>query len=281
MDGDALAAKVTGIAALDHPVSRGVYLLGAKGAWVSRDDVAAALDVPRSVAAFHLDKLVDAGLLEVRFERRTGRRGPGAGRPAKLYRRAAPGVELSLPERRYDLAGALLAQALEATAAGAPVGEAVARVAHDAGRRAGAEAADDAGRPRRRPTGGPSSCGRSNARATSRGRPMEKSRSPTARSTTWPRVTGHSCAARTSSSSQGCSRAPARRTCWSRAWRRSRAGAACVCRPVDPRVAGRPYFLKRFVISAIFSVTPGTHTAVMRSNGFRIFGGGGAGSGWR
>ena len=141
---------MTGIAALDHPVSRGVYLLGAKGAWVSRDDVAAALDVPRSVAAFHLDKLVDAGLLEVRFERRTGRGGPGAGRPAKLYRRAAPGVELSLPERRYDLAGALLAQALEATAAGAPVGEAVARVAHDAGRRAGAEAADDAGRPRRR-----------------------------------------------------------------------------------------------------------------------------------
>ena len=70
------------------------------------------MGVPRPTTAFHLDRLVADGLLDVHYERRSGRTGPGAGRPAKLYRRAECSVSVSLPERRYDLAGELLAAAL-------------------------------------------------------------------------------------------------------------------------------------------------------------------------
>src|SRR5688572_24082433 len=126
-----LDRRISGIAALDQPLRRRLYrLLGEREGWTTRDEAAAALGVPRSVAAFHLDKLADAGVLEVRFERTTGRTGPGAGRPAKLYRRSAEEVAASVPERRYDLAGALLAAAVEeADRTGAPVGECLHRVA--------------------------------------------------------------------------------------------------------------------------------------------------------
>src|SRR4051794_13812785 len=113
MERASFRSAVAGFAALDHPVSESVYrLVVERGAWVSRDDAAAVLDVARSVAAFHLDKLVDAGLLVARFERTSGRSGPGAGRPSKLYSRAPDTLQLSLPERRYDLAGSLLAEAV-------------------------------------------------------------------------------------------------------------------------------------------------------------------------
>src|SRR5262245_2475587 len=116
MADESLPQRIRGIAALDHPVTQAVYrLLGERGE-VTRDEAAAALDLPRSVAAFHCDKLVDAGLADVRSERRTGRSGPGAGRPAKVYRRADADVAVSLPERRYDLAGQLLAEAVERAA---------------------------------------------------------------------------------------------------------------------------------------------------------------------
>src|SRR4051812_6318579 len=113
MDADR-SARVAAVAALAEPTRRRLYdHVVRQPAPVSRDDAAAALGVPRATTAFHLDRLVADGLLEVSFERRTGRSGPGAGRPAKVYRRAACAVELSLPERRYDLAGELLAGALE------------------------------------------------------------------------------------------------------------------------------------------------------------------------
>ncbi len=132
-------ARVAGIAALDQPVRRDLYaLLRDHGGWVSRDEAADALELPRSVAAFHLDKLAEAGLAEVRFERPAGRTGPGAGRPAKRYRRSSNEVSVSLPERRYDLAGSLLADAVsEATATGRPVEEALHQAARAAGRQMG------------------------------------------------------------------------------------------------------------------------------------------------
>jgi predicted ArsR family transcriptional regulator len=106
--------QISAIAALDEPTRRSLYdYVVAQSAPVSREDAATALDLPRATAAFHLDRLVDQGLLDVVFERRTGRSGPGAGRPAKLYRRSANSVAVSLPPRRYDLAGRLLAGALE------------------------------------------------------------------------------------------------------------------------------------------------------------------------
>lgn len=139
--------RVHGVAALDHPLTQSVYRLLVERAELSRDGAAEALGVARSVAAFHLDKLVDAGLADVRFERLTGRSGPGAGRTAKLYRRSATEIGVSLPERRYDLAGGLLAEALERSAHDRlPVTEALRRAATEAGRRIGEAARVAAGR---------------------------------------------------------------------------------------------------------------------------------------
>src|SRR5918997_1267884 len=114
--GDGVAA----VAALAEPTRRRVYEhVSRQPAPVDRDEVAAAVGLPRTTAAFHLDRLARSGLLDVHFERRSGRSGPGAGRPAKLYRRADRPVAVSLPGRRYDLAGELLAGALaEADASG-------------------------------------------------------------------------------------------------------------------------------------------------------------------
>ena len=110
------ADRVSGVAALAEPVRRDLYLfVAAQPDSVSRDQAAAGVGVPRHTAKFHLDKLVDEGLLDVEFKRLSGRRGPGAGRPSKLYRRAAREVAVSLPERRYDLAGQLMAQAIESS----------------------------------------------------------------------------------------------------------------------------------------------------------------------
>jgi predicted ArsR family transcriptional regulator len=108
---------VAAVAALDEPTRRRLYAHVARQATpVSRDDVAAALRIPRATVAFHLDKLVAEGLLAVSFERRTDRAGPGAGRPAKLYRRSERQVTVSLPERQYELAGQVMADALESGA---------------------------------------------------------------------------------------------------------------------------------------------------------------------
>jgi predicted ArsR family transcriptional regulator len=142
--GSDLERRIAGIAALDQPLRRDLYRLLADGAWHTRDEAAAALDQSRSVAAFHLDKLADAGVVEVRFERLTGRRGPGAGRPSKLYRLAAGELAASVPERHYDLAGSLLAVAVaEAGSSGRPVRECLREAARAAGRRLGAEAGGD------------------------------------------------------------------------------------------------------------------------------------------
>ena len=85
--------------------------------------------------AFHLDKLAEAGVLEVRYERLGDRRGPGAGRPAKLYRVTEGEMWASVPDRRYDFAGSILAEAVEESAGtGTPISLCVARAARDRGR---------------------------------------------------------------------------------------------------------------------------------------------------
>jgi len=108
-----LERQIAAIATLHEPVRRGLYLYVARRRRdVGRDEAARALRISRALAAFHLDKLVRQGLLETSYRRLTGRRGPGAGRPAKLYRRSAHQLDLTLPRRRYELAGRMLAQAL-------------------------------------------------------------------------------------------------------------------------------------------------------------------------
>jgi predicted ArsR family transcriptional regulator len=138
---DDFVSQVSGVSALAEPARRALYLyVAAQPEAVSRDQAAEGVDLPRHTAKFHLDKLVEEGLLDTEFRRLSGRRGPGAGRPTKLYRRSARQVAVTLPQRHYDLAGQILAGAVEAAAReGIPVLEAVQRVAADCGRRLGAE----------------------------------------------------------------------------------------------------------------------------------------------
>jgi predicted ArsR family transcriptional regulator len=136
---DERATQLAAVAALAEPTRRLLYehVVRQPGA-VSRDEAALATDVPRGTVAFHLDRLVGEGLLDVVYERRTGRTGPGAGRPAKLYRRAECDVTVSLPERHYDLAGGLLAAAVEESqSTGETPRTALARLAHARGRELG------------------------------------------------------------------------------------------------------------------------------------------------
>jgi predicted ArsR family transcriptional regulator len=144
------STQVAAVAALAEPTRRRLYeYVVRRPQPVSRDEVAGALDVPRPTAAFHLDRLVADGLLDVHYERRTGRSGPGAGRPAKLYRRSEASVAVSLPERRYDLAGELLASAVaDSERSGERPGAALERAARRRGRTLGetARAAGEDGR---------------------------------------------------------------------------------------------------------------------------------------
>ncbi len=135
-------ARVSAIATLGEPVRRALYgYVVAQQSAVTRDEAAHGADVAHHVAKFHLDKLVDDGLLETGFGRPPGRSGPGAGRPAKLYRRASRELEVSLPERRYDVAGALLARAVtDAERDSVPVREAIVSAARDTGQSLGADA---------------------------------------------------------------------------------------------------------------------------------------------
>lgn len=145
---DGFARRVTEIAALGEPVRRALYLWTvAQEDSVTRDDAAQGTGVARHVAKFHLDKLVDEGLLDVEYRRPPGRGGPGAGRPAKRYRRSAREVAVSLPERQYELAGRLLARAItDAERDGLTVGAALADAAREVGRSLGRDACERAGR---------------------------------------------------------------------------------------------------------------------------------------
>jgi predicted ArsR family transcriptional regulator len=137
-----LPDRLAALAVLDDPTRRAVFDLVARAATeVSRDACADALGVSRRVAAFHLDRLAEQGLLVVEYRRPPGRGGPGAGRPAKLYRRTEDEVAVSVPERHYDLVGGLLAAAVtESIDTGAPVREVLHRTAYDAGKAIGVAA---------------------------------------------------------------------------------------------------------------------------------------------
>jgi predicted ArsR family transcriptional regulator len=105
---------VTAISSLGEPTRRALYDFVVDSAgWVSRDRAAEVVGIERGTAAHHLDRLAADGLLDVDYQRLSGRQGPGAGRPAKLYRRARYDIDVSLPRRDYALAGRLLAEAAD------------------------------------------------------------------------------------------------------------------------------------------------------------------------
>jgi predicted ArsR family transcriptional regulator len=142
-----LPERVAGIAALADPIRRDLYLyVSVQPAPVSRDQAADALGIARHTAKFHLDKLAEEGLLDTDFKRLSQRRGPGAGRPTKLYRRSSRQLSVTLPERRYDLAAQLMASAIDNTAAAnGAVTDAVNAAAAEWGRAVGDQARVEAG----------------------------------------------------------------------------------------------------------------------------------------
>jgi predicted ArsR family transcriptional regulator len=131
---DSVPDPISAVAALGDSSRRAVYEYVLRSGEVARDDVAAALGLARSTAAFHLDRLAKEGLLAVTYRRLSGRSGPGSGRPTKMYARAAEEIAVSLPERRYDIVGELLAAAVEdSMQTGRPVRDSLERVARDTG----------------------------------------------------------------------------------------------------------------------------------------------------
>jgi predicted ArsR family transcriptional regulator len=130
------------VASLAEPIRRAFYGYVADSTRaVSRDEAADAVGVSRQVAAYHLDKLAEDGLVDVEFRRLTGRVGPGAWRPSKLYRRSGQTYDVSIPPRSYELAARIL---LDAAGAGDLDASVLVEVARRAGREIGAEGLDAA-----------------------------------------------------------------------------------------------------------------------------------------
>ena len=103
------------LSSLDDPVRRRLYeVVTRQPGPVSRDEAASAAGIGRALAVYHLDKLVESGLLTASYQRPPGRSGPGAGRPAKLYARSDREFAVTVPPREYELAARLLVQAVEA-----------------------------------------------------------------------------------------------------------------------------------------------------------------------
>jgi predicted ArsR family transcriptional regulator len=141
-DPESLDGDLPSLAALNDPVRRAVYrYVAGSGRAVGRDDAAAAAGINRSLAAYHLDRLVGEGLLTAEYRRPPGRGGPGAGRPAKLYRRSPAELQVTVPPRDYELAATLLAVAVDADESG-EARTALAGAARTLGADLGAEARD-------------------------------------------------------------------------------------------------------------------------------------------
>ena len=111
-----LASQIASLTTLDDPTRAAIFFIVARSDDpVTRDHVARALEITRRTAAFHLDKLAEAGLVDVSFKRLTGRTGPGAGRSSKLYRRSGRRFNIAVPARNYELLARLLASVIQET----------------------------------------------------------------------------------------------------------------------------------------------------------------------
>ena len=107
------------LSTLDDPVRRRLYeVVTRQDGPLGRDEAASAAGIGRALAVYHLDKLVESGLLTASYQRPAGRSGPGAGRPAKLYARSDREFAVTVPPREYELAARLLVQVVESDGSG-------------------------------------------------------------------------------------------------------------------------------------------------------------------
>jgi predicted ArsR family transcriptional regulator len=125
---------VEAVGALEDDLRRRLYVfVRAQGRPVNRDEAGEAVGISRKLAAFHLDKLVDRGLLSHTYARPPGRGGPGAGRSAKYYEPSDREIDVTIPERRYDLLGSVFLRALRSQEQGESGEDAARRAAHETG----------------------------------------------------------------------------------------------------------------------------------------------------
>jgi predicted ArsR family transcriptional regulator len=114
------AADLTAVALLAEPTRQRLYLyLRERKEPVGREEAARHAAIKPRLAAFHLDRMAEAGLLEVDYRRLSGRVGPGAGRPAKVYSVSSRSFSVEIPQTRYGLAASMMATALSAHGPGA------------------------------------------------------------------------------------------------------------------------------------------------------------------
>jgi predicted ArsR family transcriptional regulator len=132
-----MGSDLEALSSLDDPIRGRLYeIVRGRTEPVARDDVASAAGIARPLAVYHLDKLVESGLLAVTYRRLTGRTGPGAGRPAKMYTTSDREFAVSVPPRDYELAARVLVRAVEADRSGASL-DAVRDAAFGLGRELG------------------------------------------------------------------------------------------------------------------------------------------------
>src|SRR6266480_2585342 len=119
MDQTETEERIAAFSSLADPTRRRLYLYTvSRPEGAGRDEAAEATGISRGLAAFHLDRLVHDGLLVADYRRLTGRTGPGAGRPAKIYRRSERELSFSVPRRNHELLARLFAQAMSSTTSG-------------------------------------------------------------------------------------------------------------------------------------------------------------------
>jgi predicted ArsR family transcriptional regulator len=142
MSTDAQRGRVSALALASDPAREALFHYAVRVARpFSRDEAADSVGVPRSTAAFHLDKLAALGALGIEFRRRSEKVGPGAGRPAKFYRALVDEISASIPERHYDLAAEILSATVELSMeTGESIAEALSAVATERGRTIGGAA---------------------------------------------------------------------------------------------------------------------------------------------
>ncbi|HET7483658.1 MAG TPA: transcriptional regulator [Actinomycetota bacterium] len=141
MDRDRRAARAIGSLADDHRWAMYAHIRESRRP-LSREEVAAEIGISTKLAAFHLDKLVDLGLLKAHYARR-GPGGPGAGRPSKLYEATTDEMSVSVPPRGYGLVGSMLLEALDTRTDTESALEAARRVGRAFGVTHGAESGRD------------------------------------------------------------------------------------------------------------------------------------------
>ncbi|TYB46972.1 helix-turn-helix domain-containing protein [Actinomadura chibensis] len=124
-------------AILSDDLRRGMYaFIRSAGAPVTRDEAAASVGISRKLAAFHLDKLVDAGLLRARYAAPSGVR--RVGRAPKVYEPSGVEVRVSIPQREHGLLASILLDAVRGHGAAESARDAALRAAGERGRALGA-----------------------------------------------------------------------------------------------------------------------------------------------